>query len=79
MTDRNRRSPVKKTTQDEQNPPAQRDPYADTLAMPQEDDPGGDGHMWSGKIAIAEDQPEDELEVSTPGHLSTHPTGPHPF
>ena len=79
MTDRNRRSAIKKTTQDEQNLPAQRDPYAVTLTMPQEDDPAGDGHMWSGKTTTAEDRPQDEPEVDAPDHLPTHPTDSLPF
>ena len=79
MTDRNRRSAIKKTTQDEQNLSAQRDPYADTLTMPQEDDPAGDGHMWSGKTTAAGDRPQDEPGGGAPGHLPTHPTDSFPF
>jgi hypothetical protein len=75
----NRRLPIDKATQDEQSLPAELDPYADTLAMPQEDDPAGDGHMWSGKTTTTEDRPEDESEVGASGHLPTHQTDPLQF
>ena len=79
MTDRNRRSPITKPTQDEQNLPAHPNPYADALAMPQEDDPAGDGHMWSGKISTAEDRPEVEPEVGAPSHLPNQQISPLSF
>ena len=79
MTDRNRRRPLNKAAPDEQNRTTGRDPYADNLTMPQEDDPAGDGHMWSGKAAPQEDALEDDIEGGAPGHIPTHPTKLMPF
>lgn len=79
MTGRSRRRPRNRATADEQNRAAGREPYADDLTMPQEDDPAGDGHMWSGKAAPQEDDLEDDIEVGAPGHIPTHPARPMPF
>lgn len=54
-------------------------PANDLLAMPQEDDPAGDGHMWSGKGVPADEASEADEAFDTPMHLPTHPTEPSPF
>jgi hypothetical protein len=51
----------------------------DQLAMPQEDDPAGDGHMWSGKGMVAEDEPGDEEGAVDPTHVPFHAAQPFPF
>ena len=79
MTGRNRRRPLHKATPGEQNRTAGRDPDADKLTMTREDDPAGDGHMWSGQAAPQEADPEDDIEVGAPGHVPTHPVKPKPF
>ena len=76
---RDARPPVVEAVPEEQGCPADRETYRNILAMPQEDDPGDDGHMWSGKNYPPDDRPEDEPEVGAPGHLPTHQTGPLPF
>lgn len=76
---RDTNSPSGQMTPDEQPPEIERGTYGDRLAMPQEDDPVGDGHMWSGKTDTLEDRPEADTEVGGPGHVPTHPAGPIPF
>ena len=46
------------------------------LAMPQEDDPAGDGHRWSGKTLTPQAEPWGDVEVGGPGHIPTVPTEP---
>ena len=76
---RDSRSPVGEEMPEEPGFPADRKTYGDALAMPQEDDLAGDGHMWSGKTSLPQDGPEADAEAGAPGHLPTHPTGPLPF
>ena len=49
------------------------------LAMPQEDDPAGDGHRWSGKTLTPQAEPWGDVEVGGPGHIPTVPTEPRQF
>jgi hypothetical protein len=44
----------------------------DKLTMPQEDDPAGDGHMWSGKGTLAADASATQEEFADPTHIPTH-------
>ena len=54
-------------------------PAGDPLAMPQEDDPGGEGHMWSGTSAPADDAAATDEAFDASTHIPAQPTEPSPF
>ena len=79
MPDGDSQSPIDKAPLDEPSRQAERAPDNDQLAMPQEDDPAGDGHMGSGKVLIAVDRPQEDEEGGASGHIPIQPTNPIPF
>ena len=56
--------PTGQATHDEHTPEAPERTYGSDLKMPQEDDPAGEGHMWSGKTDVPQTPAsEDEGEI----------------
>ena len=79
MTDQDASSAREPAKREARSQESAEENYADKLTMPQEDDPAGDGHMWSGTDAPAEDAAETDEAFDAPTHIPTHPTGPSPF
>ena len=83
MMDRDTNSSRGEAMPDEPSPAKRRGHlFGAGLVMPQEDDPAGDGHMWSGRAAGPKEQSPDDpgdVEVGGPSHIPTVHEGPRPF
>lgn len=77
--DRESMSPNDEASQDKPIPPVEWDTSADELVMPQEDDPAGDGHMWSGDTDAPEEWQTGRPKLSGHGHIPNDEADPIPF